>query len=121
MTGMTPRYRVTPLTDVHSIFDAETALAAMDSGKPLGDGHDPHGDNVRRAHFAALAMRAYGELAGTAESESALLTIQDFLTDLRHLLDALSGLSDEETDGYPRGIEGLLANDRYDEEIRGVL
>lgn len=87
----------------------------------LGMGDDPLGDNIKRAKFAAEALRAYSKETGTYRGEVVLLTLGDLMNDLRHLLDYI-GLDedDETTEGYSPDLEVLASRSlHYDAEIRG--
>lgn len=87
------------------------------------DGVEPIGDNIKRAKFAAEALRAYAKETGVYEGESVFLALADFMNDVRHLLDFI-GLTDESeaADGYSTDLATLAARDlHYEAEIRGEL
>ena len=85
------------------------------------DGADPIGDNIKRAKFAAEAVRAYAKETGTYQGETVLLAISDLMNDLRHLLDYIGLAEDDDaTDGYSPDLEVLAGRDlHYEAEIRG--
>lgn len=85
------------------------------------DGENPIGDNIKRAKFAAEAIRAYAKETGVYEGEVILLAIGDLMNDLRHLLDFVALDEDSETtEGYSPDLEILAARDlHYQAEIRG--
>lgn len=113
-----PDYRCRPVGP--EVFTATEALDALpDTGIAL-DLVAPREENERRAHFAATAVHAYARKTGVASGESVFLAISDLLNDLRHLLDALREVDEDE--GYPRTYDELAAKDtHYRAEIEGVL
>lgn len=87
------------------------------------DGADPIGDNIKRAKFAAEAVRAYAKETGIYDGESIFLAMTDLMNDLRHLLDFAAVDEDHEaSDGYPVDLVDMAYRDtNYEAEIRGEL
>lgn len=107
---MTGKYELPHDPSIETLEDLYEALREP-AGDHLSDGADPAADNLSRAGFAMLGLKAYAERVLPNGGEEPETVIGDLFSDMRHLCDLL-GLS----------FDGLAGQDiHYAAEIEGVL
>lgn len=120
-----PQFKVPPYKgeaySTSAIYEGISELHRIGGTTGWLDGDNPLGDNIKRAKFAAEAVRAYAKETGVYEGEVILLAIGDLMNDLRHLLDYVAlPEGSETTEGYSPDLDVLVARDlHYQAEIRG--
>jgi hypothetical protein len=124
-----PKYNLDRLSDLDAdTIDGVPVLTAVRDAlhegpfdvQPMITYSDFKADNAFRAAWVATGLIEYAGITGTLEQESPHTIIGDFLSDLRHLLDALPL---DENGNPPPSLEELVERSsiHYEAEIEGML